>query len=118
MENGFACVKIKIAKRFRLFDDESGTIDGALCRQRKAHGGELPMHRCTGLAPPRLSSVAAAVLVGLEAGWRAGGVDPCRDGTASRDPEIPKLPVRWGLGSCEAAVPCCVDAMSLWWRET
>src|SRR5215471_19989310 len=72
---------IKIAKRFRLFGDENGAIDGALCGQRKDHCRKLPMHRCAGLAQARLSSIAAAVLMGLEAGWRTGGVDQCRDGT-------------------------------------
>jgi hypothetical protein len=93
MENGFACVKIKIAKRFRLFGDKKGAIDGALWGQRKDHCRELPMHRCAGLASARLSSIAAAVLMGVEAGWQAGGVDQCRDGTTSRNPEIPKSPV-------------------------
>jgi hypothetical protein len=36
----------------------------------------------------------AAVLMGVEAGWQAGGVDQCRDGTASRNPEIPKSLIR------------------------
>src|SRR5262249_26189858 len=86
--------QLKIAKRFRLFGDENGAIDGALCRRREDHRRELPMHRCAGLASARLSSIAAAVLMGLEAGWRACGLDQCRDGTASRNLEIPKSPVR------------------------
>jgi hypothetical protein len=41
---------IKIAKRFRLFGDENGAMDGALCRRWKDHCRELPIHRCAGLA--------------------------------------------------------------------
>jgi hypothetical protein len=89
---------IKIAKRFRLFGNENGGINGALCGPRKDYCRELPINRCAGLASTRLSSIAAAVLLGLEAGWRTGGVDQCRDGTTSRNLEIPKSPVRWGLG--------------------
>src|SRR5215831_1076684 len=73
---------------------KNGAIDGALCRRRKDHCRELPIHRCAGLAYARLFSIAAAVLMDLEAGWRAGGIDQCRDGTTPRNPEIPKSPVR------------------------
>src|SRR5215469_2701815 len=107
----------KLPSDFDYSCDKNRAIDGALRGRRKGHCRELPMHRCAGLAQARLSSIAAAVLMGLEAGWRAGGIDQCQDGTASRNPEIPKSPVRWGLGQCEAAVPCRMDAMSLWWRE-
>jgi hypothetical protein len=87
----------KLPSDFDYSATKNGAIDGALCGQRKDHCRELPIHRCAGLAQARLSSIATAVLIGLEAGWRAGGVDQCQDGTTSRNPEIPKSPLRWGL---------------------
>jgi hypothetical protein len=91
----------KLPSDFDYSATKNGAIDGALCGRRKDHRWKLPMHRCAGLAQARLSSIAAAVLLGLEAGWRKGGVDQCRDGTTSRDPEIPKSPYGEGWTDVE-----------------
>ena|SRR5215469_13517597 len=89
---------LKLPRNFDYFGDEKRSIRWRAMRGRNDHCRELPMHRCAGLAQAWLSSIAAAVLMGLEAGWKAGGVDQCRDGTTTRNLEIPKSPVRWRLG--------------------
>ena len=96
------------------FDYFEGAIDGAPCGRRQEHRRGLPVHRCDGMASTWLSPIAALVLVGLDQGWRAGGVhqrrNPCRDA------EIPK-PLAWrGLERRRAAGRHRMDGVPARWR--
>ena len=107
---------VKFAKRFRLFGDKNGAVDGALCGRRKEHRRELPIHRYAALEQARLSPIAAVVFVGLDQRRPAGGVDQRRSPAPFRDAEIPK-PLIWrGLERCRAARRHRVDAVSFRWR--
>ena len=106
----------QFAKRFRLFGDENGVMDGALCRRRKKHRRELPVNRRAGMASAWLSPITAVVLVGLDQGWRAGGVHERRNPTPCRDAEIPKPLVWRGLERRRAAGRHRMDVVPVRWR--
>ena len=108
--------RCQFAKRFRLFGDENGVMDGALCRRRKKYRRELPVNRCAGMASAWLSPIAAVVLVGLDQGWRAGGVHQRRNPTPCRDAEIPKPFVWRGLERRRAAGRHRMDVVPVRWR--
>jgi UDP-glucose 4-epimerase len=90
---------IKVAVETAL-GRRAGAIDGALRRRRQGYRRGLPIHRCAGMASARLSPICTSVFVGLDQGWRAGGVHQRRKPAPFRDAEIRK-PLIWrGLERC------------------
>src|SRR6478672_8232389 len=67
------------------------------------------------MASARLSPIATLVLVDLEQGRRAGGVDQCPSSAQCSDAEISK-PLIWrGLERCRAACRHRLDAVPVRW---
>ena len=83
------------------------------CRRRKGHGRGLPVHRRAGLASASLSTIATVVLMGMDEGRRAGGLDQCPHRMPLCYSEIPQPHLRRRVERCRAACRTYLDAMPL-----